>query len=71
MTWRELRTFVRRVPPESWLARETWDEEDFIAATWDQKHELLATAVDVLNWANYQRGEGKGAEPSRYPRPGR
>jgi hypothetical protein len=69
MTWRELRTFVLNVPPESCLARTAWDSDDLLRAAWDQDTELLATIADQLAAANWQRGDGKGRQPDPYPRP--
>lgn len=31
---------------------------------------ILADGFDVSQWANYQRGGGKGSKPRPYPRPG-
>lgn len=36
---------------------------------WTNAEHLAATTVDALNWANYQRGEGKGKKPQPVPRP--
>lgn len=37
---------------------------------WSLGDHLLATAVDLLAGANWQRGGGKGPKPKRVPRPG-
>lgn len=37
---------------------------------WDSPTYLLAAIFDAVNWANYQRGGGKGARPKPVARPG-
>lgn len=39
------------------------------AARWGVTEHLLATAVDALIGANWQRGGGKGQRPKPLPRP--
>lgn len=42
-------------------------------AEWSSRiktNSILADAVDVAQWANYQRGGGRGSKPKPYPRPG-
>lgn len=38
---------------------------------WGVTEHLLADAIDILQWANYQRSDPKKAQrPNPYPRPG-
>ncbi|GAA2618732.1 hypothetical protein SMC26_40290 [Actinomadura fulvescens] len=66
ITWRQLRVFLEHVPLDSATARSVHGE----AAVWGMPEQLLAAVVDVLNWANYQRGGGKGNRPRPVKRPG-
>jgi hypothetical protein len=46
----------------------TWQELG-VDAAWTSGEHLLASAVDALHGANWQRGEGKGQPPKPLPRP--
>lgn len=57
---------VRALPPESVTARALHGDR----ADWGVTEHLLATAIDVLNAANWQRsGDKKLARPKPLPRP--
>ncbi len=57
---------VKYLPAGSALAREQAGE----AAHWGLSEQLLASAVDALNGANWQRSGGKGTRPKPVQRPG-
>lgn len=38
--------------------------------SWSPELHMLANIVDVLSWANWQRGGGKGSKPKPVKRPG-
>lgn len=38
-------------------------------AGWSVEAQLMASAVDVLQWANHQRAGGKGSKPTPLDRP--
>jgi hypothetical protein len=58
---------VKHLPRSSALVREIEGE----AQVWGLTEQLLAAAVDALNGANWQRGNGKKADkPKQIPRPG-
>jgi hypothetical protein len=65
-TWFDLKVLVRFLPPSSALYRELQPE----AEAWGLTEQLLASATDALNLANWQRGGGKGARPKPIKRPG-
>lgn len=75
MTWRELRSLVRQLPPESRLVRRvSGDPEDL---QWTLTPQLLAAVLDevrVLTWQHRMELRGKKAagdpEPKQVPRPG-
>lgn len=61
-----MRDLLRWSPRDSALARDLHGD-DIVA--WDIQTELLATVVDLLAFANWQRGGGKGRRPRPVPRP--
>lgn len=73
LTWRDLWVIVQHSPRESAIARAVGAEE----AVWSLTDHLLATVIDVLNIANWQRenagrprGKSPTRRPKRIPRPG-
>lgn len=66
LTWRRLGVLVRHLPTDGALARALHGE----AVRWSTADHLMATTVDLLASANWQRGGGKGKRPRRLPRPG-
>lgn len=56
---------VEYLPRESAYAREVHPTTEWSAAEY-----LLASTVDLLSSANWQRGGGKGKRPKPLPRPG-
>lgn len=58
-------TYIRHLPRDSPLGVALHGE----AARWGVAEHLLATAVDALIGANWQRGGGKGPRPKPIPRP--
>jgi hypothetical protein len=56
---------IRYLPADSAVRRETEDN-----GGWSLTDHLLATTVDTLRGANWQRGGGKGSKPKPLPRPG-
>lgn len=56
---------VRQLPPDSPLGIALHGD----AARWATSDHLLATAVDLLAGANWQRGGGKRAKPKPIRRP--
>lgn len=65
MSWRELKVLIQGLPPDSNFGRAIHGA----LADWTDEKELLAGIFDGVQAGNWQRGGGKGAEPSRYPRP--
>lgn len=72
MTWRELRCYVRQLPPTA-RTRVAAGDEDSI---WGLQEHLTAVVIDELRTANWQRSQegvpkGKQKPPPRpFPRPG-
>lgn len=72
MTWRELRCYIRQLPPGSRTRIATGDEDSI----WGLQEHLTAVVVDELRNANWQRandGAAKGKQsprPQPFPRPG-
>lgn len=62
---REVLSWLQHLPPEA--ATVLAQDPD---AVWGLSEQLLAAAVDVLVWANYQQAGGKGTKPKPIPRPG-
>ncbi|MFD8618262.1 hypothetical protein [Streptomyces sp. NPDC059513] len=66
-TWGDLWTIVLQSPRSSALYRAMNPDE----YAWGIEEQLLAAAVDALNVANWQRGQGKKKDfPAPIPRPG-
>ncbi|MCG5460852.1 hypothetical protein MED01_004278 [Micromonospora sp. MED01] len=65
MTRRELLVLVRHLPPDSPLGIALHGE----AGRWSTTDHLLASTVELLAGANWQRGGGKGSKPKPLPRP--
>lgn len=66
-SWLDLRAFALHAPHTSALARAVHGE----AAAWGPTEHLLATVIDVLQIANWQRaGKKGGPRPKPIPRPG-
>lgn len=66
LDWRRLKAVVRYLPPTSALHRSMYGAQ----AEWGVTEHLLASAVDALRGANWQRSGGKGKRPEPIPRPG-
>ena len=62
-TWRDLWAIVSSSPRDSALKRSVRGHD------WGQIDYLLASVVDALAGANWQRGGGKGARPKPLTRP--
>lgn len=58
---------IRNLPADSALSRAVHGNE---RVEWTPTIELLATIVDALNAAAFQRAGGKGKRPTPVPRPG-
>lgn len=65
-TWGDLHDYVRYGNADTALALERYGP----AVVWSLTDHLLATAVDALHSANWQRGGGKGSRPKPIERPG-
>ena len=65
LTWRRYETLLGRLPVASEFARDVHGE----AALWTVTDYLLASLIDVGQAANWQRGGGKSARPTPFPRP--
>lgn len=63
-TWRRLLVLLLQLPPTSRLARVLHGEQ------WSLSEHLLASTVDALNLANWQRTDAKRARPKPIKRPG-
>lgn len=72
MTWRELRCYIRQLPPGARTRIVTGDEDSI----WGLQEHLTAVVIDELRNANWQRaneGAEKGKQsppPKPFPRPG-
>jgi hypothetical protein len=66
LTWGDLHDVVRYGNADTALALERFGP----TVLWSITDHLLATAVDALHSANWQRGGGKGTRPQPIPRPG-
>lgn len=66
MSWRRLKILIEGLPRESRLVRSIDP-----SSVWGPEAHLLASAVDLLQGANWQRGGGKGSRPRPVKRPGR
>lgn len=66
LTWGDLRDVIKYGREDTALAL----EQNGAAVLWSITDHLLATAVDALHNANWQRGGGKGLKPKPIPRPG-
>lgn len=64
MSWRRFMVLVERLPAGSAVARAVHGD----AAQWSLSDQLLASAVDALHVANWQRSED-GAKGRNRPRP--
>jgi len=64
-TWPDLRDFIAFLPLDSALFRarnpKSW--------WWTPEHDFLGAIVTSLQWANWQRGGGKGDKPRPIKRP--
>jgi len=65
LSWRRFGVLLRNMPDGSALALDMHGE----SATWGVTDHLLATVIDLLNGANWQRGGGKGQKPAPFTRP--
>lgn len=66
LTWRDLLVLVKHAPSTSAIARAVHGE----IAAWDANAFLLATVIDVLQLANWQRsGKKRGPKPKPVKRP--
>lgn len=66
LSWRDLKVITRNLPPGSALGRAMHPDSH----AWGLTEQLLASAVDALAGANWQRANGKGPRPTPIPRPG-
>lgn len=67
LSWRRLGVLIRQLPREAATTRAAAGE----AAAWGDAEHLLASIVDVLNAANWQRsGKQNAPRPKPLPRPG-
>lgn len=68
LNWRAFARWVRQNAQQrgSALYRELVGDDH----VWGLNEQLLASVVDVLNRANWQRAQGKGPRPKPIPRPG-
>lgn len=65
LTWMDLLAYVRQFPPDSATARAM----DGDAAGWGASEHLLATVIDQLAAANWQRSGKKSGKPKPMKRP--
>lgn len=66
LPWRDLLVIVRQSPRTSAVARSMYVEQ----SAWGLPEQLLASILDALSAANWQRGGGKGPRPAPLTRPG-
>jgi hypothetical protein len=66
LSWRRFRAVISFLPSTSATARSIHGD----GSLWTAAEHLLASTVDALNAANWQRGGGKGRKPAPVPRPG-
>mgnify|MGYP001148205467 CR=1 FL=1 len=66
LTYRRLSVLLHHSRPGSAFLRSLAGED----AEWSLTDHLLASVIDVLNAANWQRGGGKGSRPKPVSRPG-
>ena len=65
LNWRDLWVMVREADQSSAVARHLYPE----VSGWGTSEELLASILDTLAGANWQRGGGKGQRPTPVSRP--
>lgn len=65
--WPDLRDFIANLPPtgESALYRVQFPKSWW----WTPDHDFFAALLASLQWANWQRGGGKGPKPEPVKRP--
>lgn len=69
LPWSDLHALITWAPEDSPIMRAIHPE----VSEWASRvktNSILADAIDVAQWANYQRGGGKGSKPKPYPRAG-
>lgn len=66
LSWRRLGVLVAALPRDSQTSRALYGE----AVAWGVTEHLLATVVDLLQGANWQRSGSKSNRPKPIPRPG-
>lgn len=66
LSWRRLKSLVAGLPRQAAVVRAALDD----GADWGVTDHLMASVVDLLSSANWQRGGGKGARPKPVTRPG-
>jgi hypothetical protein len=66
-TWLDLRDFVGNLPPspDSAVYRAQYPKSWW----WTPEFDFLAATLNALQWANWQRGSGKGEKPKPVKRP--
>ena len=68
LSLRRLNALISNLPPDCALSRAIDPE----VAAWSVTDHLLATVIDTLQTANWQRGgDANAARPKPFPRPGR
>ena len=66
-TWLDLRDFLNHLPPtsDSAVYRARYPNSWW----WSPDFDLLAAMLNTLQWANWQRGGGRGDKPKVVKRP--
>jgi len=66
-TWNDFRDFLTHLPPsaDSALYRDQHPQSWW----WTPDHDFLAAVLTSLQWANWQRGGGRGDKPTPVKRP--
>lgn len=67
MNWRDFRDFINNLPPsgDSALYRSLYPKSWW----WHPTFDFLSAILNALQWANWQRGGGRGERPKPIKRP--